>query len=224
MQASLEQRIGYRFKDKGILTQALTHASKSPHHLERQEFLGDAILGLTIAEYLYKFFPNSAEGDLSKMRANLVCKQALLSVAAQWQLEKYLHVGDGERTKQGHLKSKSIAANAVESVIGAVFLDSGWPAAQKVILTAWADKLNVVKPANLRDAKSLLQELTQAHGLGLPTYKVKDLGIEKSPRFEASCMLQSECLGVGYGDRKKSAEIDAASKVVESDDFSKFIK
>jgi len=220
---ALEKKIGYAFQDKNILIKALTHASKSSEHLERQEFLGDAVLGLAIAEYLYKHYPNSAEGDLSKMRANLVCKKALLSVASDWELERYLNVGDGERTNQGHLKSKSIAANAVESIIGAVLLDAGWDEAKKVVLTAWANSLKDVKPINLRDAKSQLQELTQAHTLGLPKYDVKDLGINESPRFQARCIVQNTCLGTGYGNRKKSAEIKAASNALEHDTIAKLI-
>ncbi|MDX8383847.1 MAG: ribonuclease III domain-containing protein, partial [Ghiorsea sp.] len=137
MPSPLEKVIGYSFKNSKLLTRALTHASKSPTHLERQEFLGDAVLGLVIADYLHKAYPDSAEGDLSKMRANLVCKSALLDVAKQWSLAEHLFVGDGERAQGGGLKSASISANAVESVIGAVFQDAGWKDAQDVVLGAW---------------------------------------------------------------------------------------
>jgi len=223
MISPLEKKIGYNFNDKFLLQQALTHASKSPQHLERQEFLGDAVLGLTISEYLFQHYPDSAEGDLSKMRANLVCKRALLAVAKDWQLALHLNVGDGERTKQGKLKSESIAANAVESVIGAVFQDGGWDEARKVIIKAWKATLKDVKPVNLRDAKSQLQEITQAHGLGLPLYEVKDLGLNAKPRFQATCILQSKCLGIGLGDRKKSAEIHAASLALKNNALESFI-
>ena len=223
MQTSLEKTIAYDFKDKSILTRALTHASKSTQHLERQEFLGDAVLGLTIAEYLYQHYPDSAEGDLSKMRANLVCKPALLLIAGQWQLEKYLHVGDGERNRFGELKSESIAANAVESIIGAVLLDANWEQAKEVVLLAWSKMLKDMNPINLRDAKSQLQELTQAHTLGLPTYKVEDLGLNSVPRFKASCLVQGDCLGEGRGNRKKEAELQAAATALNSKGLTKLI-
>lgn len=214
--STLEEKIGYRFKQSDVLNQALTHASKSSTHLERQEFLGDAVLGLTIAEYLYHHYPESAEGILSKMRANLVCKEALLAIAKQWKLADFLDVGDGERFTNGNLKSISIAANAVESVIGAVFQDGGWEEAKSVVLAAWSSTLQNIKPVNLRDAKSALQELTQAKALGLPEYVITDAGINASPRFQAECMLKSKSLGVGYGDRKKTAELNAAQKALES--------
>ncbi|MDX8388644.1 MAG: ribonuclease III [Ghiorsea sp.] len=214
--STLEKRIEYRFKNKDTLTRALTHASKSPHHLERQEFLGDAVLGLVIAEYLHKQYPESAEGDLSKMRANLVCKPALLTIAKSWSLADFLDVGDGERSKNGSLKSESIAANAVESVIGAVFQDANWNIAKQVVLNAWKGMIKDVEPVNLRDAKSQLQELTQAHALGLPTYIIQDLGLDHTPRFKAECFLQKQSLGVGLGNRKKAAELDAAKKALAS--------
>jgi len=215
MTATLQKTIDYNFKDEAILQQALTHASKSPQHLERQEFLGDAVLGLVVADYLYNKHPDSPEGDLSKMRANLVCKPALLKVAKAWSLAQFLIVGDGERNSKGGLKSESIAANAVESVIGAVFLDAGWQAAQAVVLRAWAEELRHVKPVNLRDAKSELQELTQAHALGVPEYELLDLGTNAEPRFEARCFIHKARVGVGHGARKKVAEIDAAKHALE---------
>jgi len=219
--SALEQTIGYQFKQKETLIRALTHASKSKEHLERQEFLGDAVLGLTIAEYLHQSYPQAAEGILSKMRANLVCKQALLDIAKQWKLEQFLIVGAGELTVQGELKSHSIAANAVESVIGAVFQDSGWEVAKKVILSAWSHLLASIEQNNILDAKSQLQELTQANGLGLPLYQMIDLGLQKSPRFQASCYLNKQCLGTGTGDRKKSAELNAAQSALQHNTLTK---
>jgi ribonuclease-3 len=215
-QQSLEQIIGYTFHDISILNKALTHASKASEHLERQEFLGDAVLGLIISEYLYHQYPQLNEGTLSKMKANLVCKDALLHVAKSWKLASFLNVGDGERDKAGHLKSPSIAANAVESIIGAVFLDAGWQQAKQLVLNAWENLIKQIEPSNLRDAKSKLQELTQANKLGLPSYTITDLGIQSSPRFKAECMLQGKCLGIGLGERKKQAELEAASQALSS--------
>ncbi len=215
-QQNLEQIIGYTFHDSSILKKALTHASKASEHLERQEFLGDAVLGLIISEYLYHQYPQLNEGALSKMKANLVCKDALLDIAKAWKLAAFLNVGDGERDKKGGLKSPSIAANAVESIIGAVFLDAGWQQTKQLVLNAWSNLINQVEPSNLRDAKSKLQELTQANKLGLPSYKITDLGMQSSPRFKAECMLQGKCLGIGVGERKKQAELEAASQALSS--------
>lgn len=215
-QQNLEQIIGYTFHDSSILKKALTHASKASEHLERQEFLGDAVLGLIISEYLYHQYPQLNEGALSKMKANLVCKDALLDIAKTWKLASFLNVGDGERDKKGGLKSPSIAANAVESIIGAVFLDAGWQQTKQLVLNAWSNLINQVEPSNLRDAKSKLQELTQANKLGLPSYKITDLGMQSSPRFKAECMLQGKCLGIGVGERKKQAELEAASQALNS--------
>lgn len=212
----LEQRLGYTFQSPNLLARALTHASKAPKHLERQEFLGDAVLGLVIASYLYQHYPDATEGDLSKMRANLVCKKALLETATIWRIASELHVGEGERNKDGSLKSESITANAVESVIGAVFEDAGFASARDVILKAWEQRLRQVKPVNLRDAKSALQELTQSKSLGIPSYDVEDLGVHHSPRFQATCNLKGKVLGQGVGQRKKEAELEAAAQALKS--------
>jgi len=215
----LETTLGYSFQQPLLLERALTHASKSSTHLERQEFLGDAVLGLCISNYLYQRFPELAEGDLSKMRANLVCKAALYDIAANWKLDRFLNVGDGERGKNGRLKSKSIAANAVEAVIGAVFEDAGYVDANALVLKAWHKHLQGVQPINLRDAKSQLQELTQSKGLGLPKYEIQDLGVNLTPRFVAQCFLDQEKLGEGQGNRKKEAELIAAEQALKSQIF-----
>lgn len=140
----------------------------------------------------------------------------MLVIAEQWKVADYLSVGDGERSKDKKLKSSSIAANAVESVIGAVFEDAGWDDAKALVLKAWAHSLGNVTQVNLRDTKSELQELTQASALGLPTYKLSDLGLNRSPRFFAECFLDEVKLGEGFGQRKKEAELQAAAKALQS--------
>ncbi len=213
---TFEDVLGYTFKQPKTLQKALTHASKSVEHLERQEFLGDAVLGLVIADYLFQAFQDSDEGDLSKMRANMVCKQALLDIAKVWKLVDFLDVGDGERDKNGTLKSSSIAANAVEAVIGAIFEDAGFEKAKDTVLKAWQPLLLDVKPINLRDAKSALQELTQSKAMGLPRYVIEDFGVHQSPRFKAVCFLNEVKLGSGLGERKKEAELNAAKQALIS--------
>jgi len=182
--------------------------------MERLEFLGDSVLGLVVSEYLHHKFPEIDEGDLSRMRASVVRREGLLSVAESWDLFAWLNVGDGERKGSG-IKSVSIAANAVEAIIGAVFSDGGWLEARRVVLQAWEPMLRTMGKADLRDAKSRLQELTQSEGWGLPVYQVTDLGVEKKPRFQARCNVNEKQMGMGTGERKKTAEINAAEQALE---------
>jgi len=214
-QQAFEKRIGTHFANPELLTRALTHCSHSTVHMERLEFLGDAVLGLVIAEYLHDLFPDEAEGQLSRLRAGLVRKESLYKVAQNWNLEIYLHVGDGERSAQG-VKSSSIVANAVEAVIGAVFKDAGWSAARDLILKAWQPLLKSMDISDARDAKSHLQEYTQGKGWGLPEYKVCDLGVDHKPRFKAECWIKNKLRGTGVGERKKLAELQAAQQTLAS--------
>lgn len=211
----LEKRIAYCFTDRRLLKRALTHKSVSlivqVEHMERLEFLGDAVLGLVISDFLHTSFPDKPEGELSRMRSLLVRRESLFDVARAWQLIPYLHVGDSERAARG-IKSPSIAANAVEAVIGAVFEDGGWESALRVVKQSWKSMLSDIGSVETRDAKSRLQELTQARGWGLPVYELQDLGVGQSPRFEARCRVQDKQLGLGRGERKKIAEIEAAEQ------------
>jgi len=214
----LQLSIGYRFSDRRLLQRALTHRSAeqavSGMHMERLEFLGDAVLGLVISQYLHDHYPDRPEGDLSRMRSVLVQKQGLQAVADEWRLARYLCVGESERVGAGHrgVKSLSIVANAVEAVIGAVFEDGGWESARALVLSAWQAQLADIGDVDVRDAKSRLQEWTQAKGQGLPDYRLRDLGAGKSPRFEAECRVNGALLGLGTGERKKQAESVAAEQ------------
>ena len=213
----LETCIGYTFSDRQLLHRALTHRSAdlsaTGMHMERLEFLGDAVLGLVISQYLHNAYPDKQEGELSRMRSVVVRKQGLLDVAGSWQLSGYLCVGESERTSKGKgIKSPSIAANAVEAVIGAVFEDGGWEAARRVVKCAWQAMLVDIGEIDTRDAKSRLQELTQANDWGLPLYELTDRGAGASPRFEASCSVRGEVMGSGVGERKKQAETVAAEQ------------
>ncbi len=210
-QRQLETTIAYSFSDTDLLERALTHRSMTDLHMERLEFLGDAVLGLVISEHLHHQYPEKSEGQLSRMRSALVRKESLYDVALAWKLTQYLHVGESERM-EGGIKSPSIAANAVEAVIGAVFQDGGWPPARKVVLQAWHSMLQSVDEVDNRDAKSRLQEFTQAKTWGLPEYELQDYGVGKNPRFEARCRVKGELVGTGFGERKKIAEIEAAEQ------------
>ena len=211
---SMEKRIGYQFHDRNLLERALTHRSASARHLERQEFLGDAVLGLVISEQLYRRFPDDDEGLLSKKRAALVCRATLLKVASGWQLAEVLNVGAGERDAKGRIRAESIVADAVEAVIGAVFVDGGWEAARKLVAISWEKLFAKAGSIEVRDAKSRLQELTQEKGWGLPEYRIEDHGISASPRFSAACFVQGKPVGKGQGSRKKEAERAAAEQAL----------
>ncbi len=214
-QDELQKNLGYSFVDSTLLTRALTHPSASPDHLERLEFLGDTVLAMAVSEYLYQQFPEAREGQLSRWRAHLVCADSLKRIAGGWHLHTCLHVGCGERNPDGSVRSESILADAVEAVIGAVFLDSGWAAAKQVVLNTWADLLTDLSSEDMRDAKSMLQEYTQSEAWGLPEYRSTDLGIGNSPRFTACCYIQGKQLGEGSGERKKLAESKAAEQVLQ---------
>lgn len=205
----LQDAIGYRFRNPELLRRALTHRSVAVVHMERLEFLGDAMLGAVIAARLHDLFPEAVEGDLSRMRASLVCRESLQTVARQWRLSSCLQVGEGERHANG-VKSPSIVANAVEAVLGAVYEDGGWEAVRGVILFAWKEGLETVDAAAALDAKTRLQEYTQARGWGLPEYRVTDHGVGRTPRFSAECWIRGEKGGEGTGGRKKAAELGAA--------------
>ncbi|MDX8391776.1 MAG: ribonuclease III [Mariprofundaceae bacterium] len=208
----LEVCIGHVFAQPALLQQALTHASTETPHLERLEFLGDAVLGMVIADELYRRFPDVEEGVLTRMRATLVCRDGLLRVAGAWKIDSFLSVGPGERDSGGKIRSASIAANAVEAVIGAAFLDAGWQVAQSLVLHAWETHLGTVADNDGRDAKTRLQEYTQARDWGLPEYLISDFGVGRQPRFEAHCLVRDEEVGRGVGERKKTAESEAAEQ------------
>lgn len=180
--------------------------------MDRLELLGDAVLGLVIAEYLFTGRPEADQGDMSRLRARLVCRRSLLNVAGRWALGPLLHVGGGERRLDGRIKSPSILSDSVEAIIGAIFLDGGWLAARTAVLAAWQDLLHAAQDMESRDAKSRLQEFTQARGWGLPEYRVSEVPGGGKARFRAVCMVRGRQEGLGTGSKKKDAEALAASE------------
>lgn len=212
MISEFETLLGYRFQQPALIQEALTHRSTSDQHMDRLELLGDAVLDLVIAEHLFTTRPEADQGALSRLRAALVCKQSLKVIATNWSLGELLRVGGGERQPGGGVKSPSILADGVEAVIGAVFLDGGWQAAKSVVLESWRELLIQNQDIDARDAKSRLQELTQARGLGLPDYRVSEVAGEGKSRFAATCFIQGRQVGHGTGARKKQAESMAAEE------------
>ncbi|RME83789.1 MAG: ribonuclease III [Zetaproteobacteria bacterium] len=213
--SAVEEAIDWRFTDPELLRGALTHASLDPHTpMERLEFLGDALLGAIIAELVFRAHPEASEGELTAMKAHLVRKETLLEVAHAWRLFDAVRTGPGERRPDGSLASPAIAADAVEAVLAAVYLDGGWEAARRLVARFWGDWVEGLRPQDVVDAKTALQEFTQARGWGLPEYEVEDRGVGKLVRYRAICRVRGEALGEGEAPRKKDAERIAARKAL----------
>ncbi|MFZ1990679.1 MAG: ribonuclease III [Alphaproteobacteria bacterium] len=209
--AALEARIGYEFKNRDVLMQALTHASAGARALtnERLEFLGDRVLGLLAAEALMTRFPDTREGELAPRLNALVRKEACAGVAKDLDLARYLRVS-GSEGRAGALKP-AILADACEAVMAAVYLDGGIEAARRFFVSAWARVLEEVDVVP-RDAKSVLQEWTQDRGLGLPRYEqINRSGPDHLPEFTVRASVVGQGEATGTGNSKRAAEQAAAA-------------
>ena len=216
--AVLEDRLGYKFLQPVLLTQALTHRSYSNHHNERLEFLGDSVLNLAVAHLLYDKFGKIDEGDLSRLRSNLVKQQALFEIAQRLSLAQYLLLGEGE-LKSGGFRRPSILADALEGIFGAIFLDSGFDAAAKVIRGLYLPLLTHIDPKTLgKDAKTLLQEHLQGRKIPLPTYNVVAThGAAHNQEFEVECLVPKlDIRVIGAGGSRRAAEQSAAQQALDS--------
>ncbi len=214
--AALADRIGYRFENTALLVQAITHRSFGTPHNERLEFLGDAMLNLAIARLTYEKFPAMQEGELSRLRANLVNQSVLASIAEQLQIGEVLRLGEGE-IKTGGASRPSILADAVESLIGAVFLDGGFDPASALVARLFATRLDAPEQNHpSKDAKTALQEWLQARRHALPQYMVKRIeGAAHQQVFFVECITERPAFKVeGRGATRRAAEQDAAEKVL----------
>ena len=214
----LQDRLGYRFANAELLTQALTHRSFSNHHNERLEFLGDSVLNLAVAHLLYDRFSKVDEGDLSRLRSNLVKQQALFEIAQSLSLAQHLKLGEGE-LKSGGFRRPSILADAMEGIFGAILLDAGFDAAAKVIRSLYVPILNHIDPKTLgKDAKTLLQEYLQGRRIALPTYNViATHGAAHSQEFEVECLVPKlDIRVVGAGGSRRAAEQSAAQQALDA--------
>ena len=218
----LEKAIGHTFRDISLLENALTHSSyanerwhNSLRSNERLEFLGDSILGMTVAEYLYRNFPDRPEGELTRMRADMVCEKALAKVAARIELGGQMMLGNGEEQSGGRNRD-SILADAVESVIAACFLDGGMTPAENFIRTFVLCNVPVVTMKNA-DYKTALQELVQQKKNQVLSYKlVGESGPDHDKKFLVELSLNGQVIGQGAGTSKKRAEQDAARVALEA--------
>ena len=218
----LEAAIGYSFNNIALLQNALSHSSYANERWhdslksnERLEFLGDSILGMVTAEYLYRNFPQRPEGELTRMRADMVCERALASVAERIELGKHLLLGHGEEAGGGRNRD-SILADAVESVIAACFLDGGMEAARNFINTFVLTEVPVQKLRNA-DYKTALQELVQQKkNQALSYVLVGESGPDHDKQFQVEVKLNGRVVGTGVGKSKKRAEQMAAQAAIEA--------
>jgi len=221
--AELQQSLGVSFSDLSLLEQALVHSSyinENPGFTltsnERLEFLGDAVLGLVVAEELYWDFPQFSEGELTRLRAALVRRETLARVARAIRLGDYLYLGKGEEASGGRRKPSNLAG-ALEAVIAAVFLDQGLTATKELILRLFNEELErVVSRGAEVDYKSQLQELTQAKQQPAPVYQlVEATGPAHDRRFTVEVKIGDTVLGRGSGKSKKTAETEAARSALQ---------
>lgn len=205
-------KLDYTFKDKKLLELALTQSGvDAKHNNERLEFVGDRVLGLSVAQMLYEMYPNEAEGELARRHATLVSTNTLAIVAKKIELESDLHHGHMTGGKINH-----ILANAMEAILGAIFLESGFETARDVILNIWRDlaAAEIVVP---KDAKTALQEYVQKQGSGaLPVYEYSEpTGASHNPEFTVTVTALGKS-ATGVGSSKKNASLDAAEKLLKS--------
>ncbi|MGC9402560.1 ribonuclease III [Vibrio genomosp. F10] len=213
----LQKKIGYQFNDTDHLELALTHRSAHGKHNERLEFLGDSILSFVIADDLYHRFPKVNEGDMSRMRATLVRGHTLAELGREFELGDYLKLGPGE-LKSGGFRRDSILADAVEAIIGAVYLDSDTEQVRQVILSWYKTRLDAIEPGvSQKDPKTRLQEFLQGRRKPLPEYIVTNIkGEAHNQEFTVSCEVAG--LGqpvIGKGTSRRKAEQAAAGTALE---------
>jgi ribonuclease-3 len=215
---ALQDRLGHAFTDQVLLERAVTHRSFSADHNERLEFLGDSVLNLSVAHWLFEKLNDQTEGDLSRVRANLVKQDTLFQLAFDLELSGVLRLGEGE-LRSGGQKRPSILADAVEALIGAVYLDAGYQAAQALVLRLFKNvAVNPEMQAASKDPKTELQEWLQGRKLQLPLYTVvATRGAAHKQIFEVACDIREMGLSqLGLGTSRRAGEQAAAAAMLES--------
>jgi ribonuclease-3 len=213
----LQRKLNYTFQDISLLQQALTHRSVGAHNNERLEFLGDAILGFEVAEQLYHRVEKASEGELSRMRSQLVKRETLAEIARHLALGDILHLGQGE-LRSGGQNRDSILSDAVEAIIAAVYLDGGMDAARKLVRHLLAERLQAsAQLLRKKDPKTQLQEYLQAQQIDLPVYEVQEVsGDRHQQHFLVSCRVgQLELSSIGRGSSRRKAEQQAAQALLQ---------
>ena len=215
--ADLELAIGHHFADTALLQLALTHKSCGSPNNERLEYLGDAVLDLIVGEHLFHVRPSADEQVLTLMRSSLVKKSTLAELARELDLGAHMHLGVGER-KSGGFRRDSILADALEAVVGAVYLDGGIGAAKRFVLALIESRAAILDPVLIKDAKTRLQEILQSRQLALPTYDVvKSTGEDHAREFEVICRITALKVHTrGVGRSRRDAEKIAAELAIEA--------
>ena len=212
----LLKKLEYSFNDITLLNEALTHRSYAPKNNERLEFLGDGVLNFVIADELFNLYPDVQEGDLSRLRANLVNKESLAKIAHKLNLGEVIKLGSGE-LKSGGFRRPSILADAVESILGAVYCDAGFDSARDLIVRLYADRLaSPTDLQSLKDPKTRLQELLQSRRFALPDYQVTSIGGQSHAQiFHVKCRIKQMSIEVeGEGKSRRKGEQIAADKAI----------
>ena len=220
---ALEERLGYSFRNRALLETALTHSSYANENRasgivcnERLEFLGDSVLGVTVADFLYRHFPDMPEGRMTRLRAELVCEHSLHRVALELHLGDYLRLGKGEEHNGGR-KRASILSDAVEAVIAAMYLDAGMETAAGFIHRCLLDDVRAIETPTFTDYKTSLQELVQRHSGQVLSYElVGEEGPDHAKTFRVQVCLNGDPIGRGIGRTKKEAEQTAAANALEA--------
>lgn len=219
----LQARLDISFRSQSLLRQAFTHSSYVNEHRsgnykhnERLEFLGDAVLELTVSEYLFQTYPDRTEGELTKLRASIVCEPSLVTFAEALQFGSYVMLGKGEELTGGRTRP-ALLADVFEAFIGALYLDQGLEAARSFLSRHMFAKLDRIGKQPIVDYKTELQEYTQQHGLGTVEYRIVDeLGPDHDKQFVTEVRLDDRLLGTGAGRSKKEAEQQAAAQALQT--------
>ena len=216
----LEDSIGYVFKNKELLKNALVHTSYAYENKvqsnEKLEFLGDSILEFISSKYIYNNYPKLKEGEMTKVRATVVCEDSLYEVANKHNFSDFLYLGKSEEINHGN-KKKAILADSVEAVIAAIYFDAGLEEAERFIVSNLKDEIeNATKHVGMKDHKTVLQEILQAHGSIKIEYKIiEEHGPDHDKTFTAQVCVNEKPLATGIGKTKKQAEMDAADKAIK---------
>ncbi|MEO1957949.1 MAG: ribonuclease III [Nautiliaceae bacterium] len=213
----LQESLGYEFKNEKLLTEALTHRSYTKDfNNERLEYLGDAVLDLIVGEYLYHLFPKAEEGTLSKLRAALVNEDSFNKLAKRLNLGKYLFLSPAEENNKGREKS-SILSSAFEALIGAIYLEAGFDKAKEIALRLLKEEYPTITPQELlKDYKTTLQEITQAHFGVVPEYKlISATGPDHKKEFEIGVLINGKEYARAKGKSKKAAQQEGAKITIE---------
>ena len=217
----LEENIGYKFKNKSLLKQAMIHKSYAYEHKvesnEKLEFLGDSILEFVSSKYIYKKYPNLREGEMTKVRATVVCEESLYKIAKRHNFSDFLYLGKSQ-LHTGENKRPAIMADSVEAVIAAIYLDSGIQQASKFIVNNLKEAIEyATKHVGFKDYKTALQEKLQIHGDVKIEYEItKEIGPDHNKFFEAQVKCNGKILAKGEGKSKKDAHMHAAKKALEN--------